>query len=72
VNIKVISAAFGFVLMVMSHSPVTVAVGGVTLHVPVPLIAAGAVFAACAVATVILVRVLHRVASCPHLRTVST
>ena len=71
-NVKVISAAFGFILMVISHSPVTVTVGGVPFHIPVALIATVAVFGACAVAAVVLVRVLHRVASCPHMRTVST
>ena len=70
-NVKVISAIIGFTLMVISRSPVTVTVAGVPLHVPVALIAAGAVFGACAVAAVVLVRILHRVASCPHLRTVS-
>ena len=70
-NVKVISAVIGFTLMVISRSPVTVTVGGVPFHIPVPLIAAVAVFGACAVATVILVRVLHRMSSCPHLRTVN-
>ena len=71
-NAKVISAVIGFILMVASRSPVSVTVGGASFHIPVPLIAAGVVFLACAVATVILVRILHRVASCPHMRTVST
>jgi len=70
-SVKVISAILGFTLMVISHSPVTVTVAGVSLHVPVALIAAGAVFGACAVAAVILIRVLHRVASCPHVHTAS-
>ena len=67
---KVISAVIGFTLMVASHSPVAVSVGGVTLHVPVPLIFAAVVFGACAVVTVLVVKALHRMASCPHLRTI--
>lgn len=69
---KVISAVVGFVLMAASHSPVSVTVGGATVHVPVPLIFAAVVFGACAVMTVLVVKSLARFHSCPHLRTVST
>ncbi len=68
---RLVSAALGVLLMIVSHSPVAVSVAGVTLHVPVAVIAASAVFLACAIGAVVLVRVLHRLQSCPHLRTVT-
>lgn len=68
-NAKVISAAIGFTLMVVSRSPVTVTVGHVPLHIPVALIFAAAVFLACAALAVVVIRALHRAVSCPHMRT---
>ncbi len=64
------SAVLGFILMVTSHSPVAFTVSGVTIHVPVPLIAAAAVALACLALTLAAVRMLHGFRSCPHLRTV--
>ncbi len=68
---RIVSAAIGVLLMIVSHSPVAVSVAGVTLHVPVAVIAASAVALACAAGAVALVVFLHHIQSCPHLRTVT-
>ncbi len=67
---RIVSATLAVLLMIVSHSPVTLTVAGVPLHVPVAVIAASAVFGACGIGALVLVRVLHRLSSCPHLRTV--
>ena len=68
---RAVSAVLGFILMAVSRSPVAVTVAGVTVHVPIPVIAAGAVALACLALTLAAVRVLHGFRSCPHLRTIT-
>lgn len=55
----VLLSLIGVLLAVSAPSPVYVTFSGVTIHFPLPVIAAAAVGLACLAATLTLVRVLH-------------
>lgn len=59
----------GVLLTISAPSPVYVTVSGMTVHFPLPVIAAAAVALACLAVTLAVVRVLHIGWSCPRPRT---
>lgn len=65
----VLLSVIGVLLTISAPSPVYVSLAGVTIHFPLPLIAAAAVALACLAATLALVRVLHINFSAPGART---
>jgi uncharacterized integral membrane protein len=65
----VLLSVIGVLLAISAPSPVYVTVSGVTIHFPLPVIAAAAVALACLAATLAVVRVLHINWSCPRPRT---
>lgn len=65
----VLLSLIGVLLAISAPSPVYVSAYGVTIHFPLPVIAAAAVALACLAATLTLVRVLHINFSAPGTRT---
>lgn len=66
----VLLSLIGVLLTITAPSPVYVTFSGVTVHFPLPVIAAAAVALACLAAALVLVRILHgAMRPCPYLRT---
>ena len=64
----IVSAVIGFVLWLASHPPLTIAVAGVTCHVPLIAVAA-VILLACGAAAAAVIWVLHKLACQPYPRT---
>ena len=62
----VLLSLIGVLMAISAPSPVYVTVSGVTVHFPLPVIAAAAVALACLAVTLAAVRVLHVGWSCPR------
>jgi uncharacterized integral membrane protein len=66
----VLLSLIGVLLTISAPSPVYVTFSGITIHFPLPLIAAAAVTLACLLLTLAVVRVLHgALRPHPYLRT---
>lgn len=60
----IIAAVIG--ALILAHPRLSVAAAGMSLSVPVPVLLAGAVALACAVLSLLAVRALSRIRSCPY------